>query len=83
MSIYNNKETLFYELKSSCKKEWSEYINHKFLIDLVNSKLQDKNFKRYLVQDYIFLQQFLRILALSVYKSTSFEEINRSVDFIK
>ena len=83
MSIYNNKETLFYELKSSCKKEWSEYINHKFLIDLVNSKLQDKNFKRYLVQDYIFLQQFLRILALSIYKSTSFEEINRSVDFIK
>jgi len=83
VSIYNNKETLFYELKSSCKKEWSEYINHKFLIDLVNSKLQDKNFKRYLVQDYIFLQQFLRILALSIYKSTSFEEINRSVDFIK
>ena len=36
-----------------------------------------------MIQDYIFLQQFLRILALSVYKSTSFEEINRSVNFIK
>ena len=83
MDIYNNKKTYFYKLKSSCNKEWSEYTGHKFLSDLVNNKLPDKNFKRYLVQDYIFLQQFLKILALSVYKSNSFEEINRSVNFIK
>ena len=83
MDIYNNKKTYFYKLKSSCNKEWSEYTDHKFLSDLVNNKLPDKNFKKYLVQDYIFLQQFLKILALSVYKSKSFEEINRSVNFIK
>ena len=83
MNIYNNKKTFFYKLKSSCKKEWSEYTNHKFLSDLVSNKLPDKNFKNYLVQDYIFLQQFLKILALSVYKSNSFEEINRSINFIK
>ena len=83
MNIYNNKKTFFYKLKKSCKKEWSEYTNHKFLIDLVNNELPIKNFKKYLLQDYIFLQQFLKILALSVYKSTSFEEINRSVNFIK
>ena len=83
MDIYNNKKTFFYKLKSSCKKEWSEYTNHKFLSDLVSSKLCDKSFKKYLVQDYIFLQQFLKILALSVYKSKSFEDINRSVNFIK
>ena len=45
--------------------------------------MPDKNFKEYLVQDYIFLQQFLKILALSIYKSKSFEEINRSINFIK
>ena len=83
MNIYNNKKTFFYKLKNSCKKEWSEYTNHKFLKDLVNDKLPNKNFKTYLVQDYIFLQQFLRILALSVYKSLSFEEISRSINFIK
>ena len=43
----------------------------------------DKKFKKYLVQDYVFLHQFLKILGLSVYKSNSFEEINRSVNFIK
>ena len=83
MDIYNNKKNYFYKLKSSCNKEWSEYTDHKFLSDLVSNKLPDKNFKKYLVQDYIFLQQFLKILALSVYKSNSFEEINRSVNFIK
>ena len=83
MDIYNNKKTFFFKLKNSCRKEWSEYTDHKFLSDLVNNKLSDKNFKRYLVQDYIFLQQFLKILALSIYKSKSFKEINRSVNFIK
>ena len=83
MNIYNNKKTFFYTLKSSCKKEWSDYTNHKFLSDLVSNKLPDKNFKNYLIQDYIFLQQFLKILALSVYKSDSFEEISKSVNFIK
>ena len=83
MDIYNNKKNLFYKLKSSCKKEWTEYTEHKFLLDLVNNKLADKNFKKYLVQDFIFLQQFLKILALSVYRSNSFEEINKSVNFIK
>ena len=83
MNIYVNKKTFFYKLKNSCKKEWSEYINHKFLCDLVNNKLPYKNFKNYLVQDYVFLQQFLKILALSVYKSNNFDEINRSINFIK
>jgi len=83
MDIYNNKKTYFYRLKSSCNKEWAEYTNHKFLSDLVNNKLPDKNFKKYLVQDYIFLQQFLKILGLSIYKSNSFEEVNKLVNFIK
>tara|TARA_B110000261_G_scaffold93641_1_gene106210 strand:+ start:138 stop:800 length:663 start_codon:yes stop_codon:yes gene_type:complete len=83
VDIYNNKKTYFYKLKSSCNKEWSEYTNHKFLSDLVNNKLSDKNFKKYLIQDYFFLHQFLKILALSVYKSNSFDEIKRSISFIK
>jgi thiaminase/transcriptional activator TenA len=83
VNIYVNKKTFFYKLKNSCKKEWYEYTNHKFLSDLVNNKLPYKNFKNYLVQDYVFLQQFLKILALSVYKSNNFDEIDRSINFIK
>ena len=83
MNIYNDKKTLFYKLKDSCNKEWLEYTNHKFLSDLVSNKLPNKNFKEYLIQDYIFLQQFLKILSLTVYKSRTFEEISRSINFIK
>ena len=83
MDIYNNKKKYFYKLKNSCNKEWSEYTDHKFLSDLVSNKLPDKNFKNYLIQDYVFLQQFLKILALSIYRAKSFEEINRSIKFIK
>ena len=83
MDIYNDKKTLFYKLKDSCNKEWLEYTNHKFLSDLVSNKLPNKNFKKYLIQDYIFLQQFLKILSLTVYKSRTFEEISRSINFIK
>jgi len=83
VNIYNNKKTLFYKLKNSCNKEWLEYTNHKFLSDLVSNKLPNKNFKKYLIQDYIFLQQFLKILSLTVYKSHSLEEISRSINFIK
>ena len=83
MNIYNDKKTLFYKLKYSCYKEWLEYTNHKFLSDLVSNKLPNKNFKKYLIQDYIFLQQFLKILSLTVYKSRTFEEISRSINFIK
>jgi len=83
VDIYNNKKTFFYKLKNSCEKEWSEYTEHKFLSDLLSNKLPDKNFKKYLIQDYVFLQQFLKILALSIYRAKSFEEINRSVNFIK
>ena len=80
MNIYNDKKTLFYKLKDSCNKEWLEYTNHKFLSDLVSNKLPNKNFKKYLIQDYIFLQQFLKILSLTVYKSRTFEEISRSIN---
>ena len=64
MNIYNNKKTFFYKLKSSCKKEWSEYTNHKFLSDLVSNKLPDKNFKNYfgIIMDDIMAGLYSMIL---------------------
>ena len=46
------------------------------------SDLSSSVFKEYLIQDYIFLQRFIKILALSAYKAKSTEDMNRSVDFI-
>ena len=82
MNIYNNKNSLFFKLKSNSEKEWLSYTKHKFLKDLVSNKLSINKFRKYLLQDYIFLQQFLRILSLSCYKSKNYEDINRAVKFI-
>ena len=82
MKVYNDKTNLFFRLKSNCKKEWSDYVNHRFLKDLALDKLPITKFRKYLLQDYLFLQEFIRILSLSSFKSQNYEEMNSSIDFI-
>ena len=82
MNIYSNNKTFFYKLKNSCKKEWSEYTEHRFLEELVYDKLSKRKFQNYLIQDYIFLQQFLKILSLCAYKSKNYQELQRYINFI-
>jgi thiaminase/transcriptional activator TenA len=82
VSIYNNKKTLFNKLKRNSKNEWLNYTKHKFLNDLVSNKLSINKFKKYLLQDYIFLQQFLRILSLASYKSKDYADIYKATNFI-
>ena len=82
MKVYNNKTNFFFHLKSNCKKEWSDYTNHRFLKDLALDKLPISKFRKYLLQDYLFLQEFIRILSLSSFKSQNYEDMNRSIDFI-
>ena len=82
MSIYNNSKSLFFKLKQDARKEWEQYTKHKFVIGLGNGTLKLSSFKDYLLQDYIFLQKFIKILSLSAYKAKNSEDRNRSVDFI-
>lgn len=82
MDIYNNKKNLFYKLKQNASKEWVKYTNHKFVIGLGDGKLELSSFKDYLLQDYIFLQKFIKILSLAAYKAKTLEDRNRSIKFI-
>ena len=82
MEHYNNKKNLFYKLKKNSIKDWKKYTEHYFVKSLGDGSLSSSVFKEYLIQDYIFLQRFIKILALSAYKAKSTEDMNRSVDFI-
>jgi len=82
MGIYNNKKNLFYKLKVNSNICWKKYTEHSFVQGLGNGSLSPSVFKEYLIQDYIFLQRFIKILALSAYKAKSIEDMNRSIDFI-
>jgi len=82
VKLYNNKKNLFYKLKENSIKSWKKYTEHSFIRELGNGSLKPSVFKEYLIQDYIFLQRFIKILALSAYKAKSVDDMNRSIDFI-
>ena len=80
--MYNNKNTIFFRLKSKSIKEWNSYINHNFVKKLSDGSLSDKSFKNYLLQDYIFLQRFMKILSVAAFRSKTIDDMHRSIDFI-
>ena len=82
MNIYNNKKNLFFNLKQNAPKEWGEYTKHKFVIGLGDGTLKLSSFKDYLIQDYVFLQKFIKILSLAAFKANTLEDRNRSINFI-
>ena len=80
--MYNNKNTIFFKLKSKSIKEWNSYINHNFVKKLSDGSLSDKSFKDYLLQDYIFLQRFMKILSIAAFRSKTIDDMHRAIDFI-
>ena len=80
--MYNKKNTIFFRLKSKSIKEWNSYINHNFVKKLSDGSLSDKSFKDYLLQDYIFLQRFMKILSIAAFRSKTIDDMHRAIDFI-
>src|SRR6187401_1746648 len=61
--------SFFEQLKTTASAEWRAYTEHPFTEGLADSSLAEAAFRHYLVQDYLFLIEFARAYALSVYKS--------------
>jgi thiaminase/transcriptional activator TenA len=59
----------FERLKTAASAEWRAYTEHPFTDALADGSLAEAAFRHYLVQDYLFLIEFARAYALSVYKS--------------
>ena len=59
----------FERLKTEAAAEWRAYTEHPFTAGLADGTLPEPAFRRYLVQDYLFLIEFARAYALAVYKS--------------
>jgi thiaminase/transcriptional activator TenA len=62
---------LFRRLRQACAPEWRAYTWHPFVQGLADGTLPPAAFRRYLVQDYLFLLQFARAFALAAYKAES------------
>ena len=59
---------LFGRLRGDCAPDWHAYTHHAFVGELASGSLPSASFRRYLVQDYLYLVQYARAYALAVFK---------------
>src|SRR4051812_39815008 len=69
---------LFARLADAAGPAWKDYTRHEFVLRLARGDLPAAAFRRYLVQDYLFLLHFARAWGLAVYKSDTFDEMRRA-----
>lgn len=67
--------SLFERLRQAEGVSWRAYVEHDFVAALADGSLKLPAFRRYLVQDYLFLIQFARAWALAAYKADDLEEM--------
>jgi thiaminase/transcriptional activator TenA len=70
-SGYGAEGGLFRRLKAANAAAWRAYTWHPFVQGIADGTLPAGAFRRYLVQDYLFLVQFTRAFALAAYKAES------------
>ncbi len=54
---------------------WDDYIQHDFVKQLAAGTLAPDSFRHYLIQDYLYLIHYTRVMALSVYKSDTLAQM--------
>ena len=54
---------------------WNDYVQHDFVKQLAAGTLAPDSFRHYLVQDYLYLIHYTRVMALSVYKSDTLAQM--------
>src|ERR1700730_1074652 len=69
---------LFPRLVAASDRDWRAYIRHPFVLLLASGELPETCFRRYLVQDYLFLIHFARAWGLAIYKSDALGEMRRA-----
>jgi len=70
--------SFFDRLKIAGSAEWRAYTEHPFTDGLADGSLPESAFRHYLVQDYLFLIEFARAYALSIYKSPKLADMRES-----
>jgi thiaminase/transcriptional activator TenA len=71
-------DALFPRLVAAAGATWHAYTRHEFVLLLAKGNLPEAAFRRYLVQDYLFLLHFARAWGLAVYKSDTLAEMRRA-----
>ncbi|KAI0486909.1 Phosphomethylpyrimidine kinase-domain-containing protein [Xylaria cf. heliscus] len=62
---------------------WHRFVNHPFVLGLGNGELPLDSFKKYLVQDYLYLVHFARANALAAYKAKDMQDIAAAAKIVQ
>src|SRR5712692_10896770 len=73
---------LFARLRAASGAIWPAYTRHDFVLRLARGDLPEPAFRRYLVQDYLFLLHFARAWGLAIYKSETLAEMRRAQSLV-
>lgn len=82
MPGYGAEGGLFRRLRAGAAGAWEAYCWHPFVQGLADGSLPPAAFRRYLVQDYLFLVQFVRAQALAIVKAEDLAAIRAKSDLI-
>jgi len=73
---------LFHRLVAAAGDIWPAYTRHQFVLRLARGDLPEAAFRRYLVQDYLFLLHFARAWGLAIYKSETLADMRRAQSLV-
>jgi thiaminase/transcriptional activator TenA len=68
--------TLTDDLYAAAKSTWDAQLEHPFVAGLGDGSLEEERFKRWVLQDYLYLKEFARVFAWAVAKADRLESMS-------
>jgi thiaminase/transcriptional activator TenA len=68
--------TLTQELYTAAKPTWDAQLEHPFVKGLGDGSLEEERFRRWVLQDYLYLKEFARIFAWAVAKADRLDSMS-------
>ncbi|MEG0855996.1 MAG: thiaminase II [Terrisporobacter sp.] len=62
-------------LFNEAEEIWDEYLKHPFITEMGKGILDKNKFRRYLIQDYLYLKEYAKLYAMGLVKSDNIEDM--------
>ena len=66
MSDLNPSQGFAEQLRQSCIEDWNACVQHRFVHEIFDGSLDDAVLRKYLVQDYQFINRFVALLGAAI-----------------
>ncbi len=71
------------ELFEEVKELWNKYLQHPFVKGIGDGTLDKDKFKKYLIQDYLYLKDYAKVFAMGLVKAKTMKEMKFYCEAIK